>query len=288
MTSRTIPVLGLRTRVIEIDGGAAGDPLVLVHGVGGWAETWRAVMPPLAASGRRVIALDLPGFGESERPRRVRYFAPKEAFYPRFVLAAMDQLGIERAHLGGQSMGGSIVLMTAVSAPERTRSVVVVAPGGFRREVALYLRLCALPGMGIFARLIRPGESAREALRSCYFDVSRITPELYEEAARYGASSFPEFVRALAQGLNLRGIRPALREAWIAQATRYAGPALVIWGREDRVIPVTHLDGVREILPHAQVRILERCGHIAMAECPDEFVAATVPFLERAESAVAA
>ena len=197
MESRTITVEGLRTRVLDenVD-GATGDPILLVHGVGGWAENWRAVIRPLAASRRRVVALDLPGFGASARPGRVRYFSGEKAFYPRFVLGAMDVLGISRAHLGGQSMGGAIVAITAVTAPERVRSMMLVAPGGLGREVALYLRLCALPGMGLVARLPRSPSAARAALESCYFDVSRITPELYAEAERYGGPSFPEFVRA--------------------------------------------------------------------------------------------
>jgi pimeloyl-ACP methyl ester carboxylesterase len=241
-------------------------------------------MRPLAASGRRVIALDLPGFGESERPGRVRYFASGDAFYPRFVLGAMDALGIDRAHLGGQSMGGSIVLMTAITAPERTRSMVLVAPGGFGREVALYLRLCSLPGMGFLARLPRPRTAAHEGLRSCYYDVSLITPELYLESERYGNPSFPEFVRTMAQGLDLGGVRPALRDEWIVRASSYRGPALVLWGRDDRVIPISHLDGVKALLPDAEVGVLERCGHLAMAERPAEFLAATLPFLDRSEA----
>jgi pimeloyl-ACP methyl ester carboxylesterase len=290
MESRTITVDGLRIRVLEEGPGAGGQrpPIVLVHGVGGWAENWRAVMRPLAASGRRIVALDLPGFGASARPGRVRYFSSEKAFYPRFVIGAMDALGISQAHLGGQSMGGAIVVMTALTAPERTRSMVLVAPGGFGRDVALYLRLCALPGMGLLARLPRPRNAARAGLESCYHDVSRITPELYEEAERYGGPSFPEFVRTMAQGLDLRGVRQALRDEWIARSSSYRGPALVVWGREDRVVPITHLDELHQLLPEAEVRIIERCGHLAMAERPDEFLAAALPFLDRVETTDAA
>src|SRR5206468_3007728 len=88
------------------------------------------------------------------RPRRVRYFGPDEAFYPRFVIAAMDVLGIERAHIAGNSMGGAVAYMTAVTAPSRTRSLVLVAPGGLGRDVAFFLRACSLPGFGLVARRI--------------------------------------------------------------------------------------------------------------------------------------
>src|SRR5213593_5076248 len=122
MEPRTITVEGLRVRVVIEDRGGARDPVVLIHGVGGWAETWRPVVAPLAAAGHLVVALDLPGFGESQAPGRVSYFGPEDAFYPRFVLAAMEVLGIPRAHIVGQSMGGAVAYMVAVTAPERTRS----------------------------------------------------------------------------------------------------------------------------------------------------------------------
>src|ERR1700737_1124576 len=105
MEPRTITVEGLRTRVLVEDGGTARGPIALVPGGGGWGGDGRPVMPALASAGRQVIALDLPGFGQSEAPRRVRYFGPEEAFYPRFVIAAMDALGIDRAHIAGNSMG---------------------------------------------------------------------------------------------------------------------------------------------------------------------------------------
>ena len=102
MEPHAIKVLGLRTRVLIADAPAAVGrtlaPVLLVHGVGGWAENWRAVMRPLAATGRRVLALDLPGFGESEAPGRVSHFGPEQAFYPRFVMAALDELGVEWPH----------------------------------------------------------------------------------------------------------------------------------------------------------------------------------------------
>jgi pimeloyl-ACP methyl ester carboxylesterase len=289
MEPRTITVEGLRTRVLVEEGrGATREPIVLIHGVGGWAENWRPVMADLASTGRQVLALDLPGFGQSERPQRVRYFGPDEAFYPRFVIAAMDVLGIERAHIVGNSMGGAVAYMTAVTAPLRTRSLVLVAPGGLGRDVAFFLRACSLPGFGLVARLPRPRRAAREGLRTCFYDAGRISPELYEEADRYANNSFPEFVRALSAGVGIRGVRRHLREAWVARASLYTGPALVVWGREDFVLPLRHLADVHATLPQAQVALIERCGHMPQAERPEEFLAATLPFLELAEQVAAA
>src|SRR3989454_3471817 len=200
MESRTITVEGLRTRVVVEDGGVGRDPIVLIHGVGGWAETWRPVVAPLAAAGHRVVALDLPGFGESQAPGRVSYFGPEDAFYPRFVLSAMEVLGIPRAHIVGQSMGGAVAYMIAVTAPDRTRSLVLVAAGGLGQEVAFYLRACTLPGIGLLARLPRPKNAARDALRTCFFDAGGIPEEVYEEAGCHGHGTFSGFIPAISWG----------------------------------------------------------------------------------------
>src|SRR5207302_6304343 len=224
----------------------------------------------------------------SEQRWRDRADGPAEAFSPRCVIAAMDVLGIERAHIAGNSMGGAIAYMTAVTAPMRTRSIVLVAPGGLGRDVAFFLRACSLPGFGLVARLPRPRRAARDVLRTCFYDAGRITPELYEEAERYGNSSFPEFVRALSAGVGIRGVRRSLRDAWVARSALYTGPALVVWGREDFVLPLRHLGDVHATLRQAQIALIDRCGHMPQAERPDEFLAATLPFLDRAEQAAAA
>jgi pimeloyl-ACP methyl ester carboxylesterase len=284
----TIRVMGLRTRVLSAGEASGRDGVLMIHGVGGWAENWREVMEPIARSGRRAVAVDLPGFGESEAPGRVSHFGPRDAFYPRFVLALMDELGMPAAHLVGSSMGGAVAYTTAVTAPERARSLALVASGGLGQDIALFLRLATLPGIVLGAKLFgRPGHG-REVLRQCFFDARRIPAALYEEVDRYGLAAFPEFVRALRSGVTLRGVRPALRSHWIAQAVRYRGPVLVVWGREDAVIPIAHLAGAKEVFPQAEARIVEGCGHLPMIERTDEFLAALLPFIERAEGRAAA
>src|SRR5438270_4099123 len=159
-----IDVMGLRTRILTRGDARVGDPLVLIHGVGGWAENWREVMGPLAATGRRVIAVDLPGFGESERPARVRHFGPDDPFYARFTVALLDALAIRSAHVVGSSMGGAVAYMTAVSAPDRVRSLTLAASGGLGTDIAFFLRVATLPGMTTLARLVGRPSHGREVL----------------------------------------------------------------------------------------------------------------------------
>ena len=286
--SSTISVMGLRTRVLTAgDQASSGTPVLLIHGVGGWAENWREVMEPIAASGRRAIAVDLPGFGESEAPGRVAHFGPNNAYYPRFVLALMDALELPAAHLIGSSMGGAVAYMAAVSAPERTRSLTLVASGGLGRDIAIFLRLATLPGMIAVAKVFGRPRQGREVLRSCFFDASRIPDTLYAESERYGFDSYPEFVRALRSGVTIRGVRRQVREHWLKKARDYAGPVLAIWGREDAVLPIHHLAGAKDVFPQAESHVIERCGHLPMIEQTEEFLAATLPFLDRAERATA-
>ena len=282
----TMTVMGRRARVLT-SGDAHGEPVVLIHGVGGWAENWRAVMAPIAASGRRAIAVDLPGFGESEAPGNVAHFGPADAFYPSWVLALMDEMKIDRAHLVGNSMGGAVAYMTAVTAPERVPSLSLLASGGLGRDVPLFLRIVTVPGMITLARMFGNPRQGRQVLRTCFFDASKIPDELYEESERYGYSSFPEFVRALRSGATLRGIRGALIDHWVDLAPRYDAPVLVVWGREDAVLPIHHLAGAKDVFPQAELRVIERCGHLAMIEQTEQYLAAQLPFWDRAEQAIA-
>ena len=185
-------------------------------------------------------------------------------------------------------MGGSVAYMAAVTAPQRTSSLALVASGGLGTDIALFLRLATLPGTVTLARVFGRPRHGRDVLRTCFFDPARIPATLYEEAERFGFASYPEFVRALRSGVTIGGVRRSLREHWVAQAPRYRGPVLVVWGREDAVLPIGHLQGAKGVFPQAEVQIIERCGHLPMVERPDAFLAALLPFIDRADAAAAA
>jgi len=282
-----ITVMGRTARVLSTGDDARGDPVLLIHGVGGWAENWREIMEPIALSGRRAIAVDLPGFGESDAPGDVSHFGPKDAFYPQWVVSLMDALNVDRAHIVGNSMGGAVAYMAAVTAPQRFPSLTLVASGGLGRDIAFFLRLATLPGMVALARLVGDRGQGRQVLRSCFFDATRIPETLSEEADRYGFASFPEFVRALRSGVTFGGVRAPLLAHWVDLASRYESPVLVVWGREDAVLPIHHLSGAKDVFPQAELRVIERCGHLPMIERTDEYLAIQLPFLDRAEQAVA-
>lgn len=282
MDERTIVVDGSRVRVIEqAPREERDDPVLMIHGLGGWAENWREIVPAVAESGRRAIAIDLPGFGASERARRSRYFDPDDPFYPPFVFAALDALGVQRTHLAGHSYGGAVAYTAAVSRPERVRSLTLVAPGGLGTYLLREFRLLTLPGMELLARLRRSRRITRELVHSCFHDPSRCPEGVIDEAHRYGSTAVGEMIRSLRASVSLRhGVREEIRRPWIERAPQYQGPALIIWGREDRIVPVAVLGEARQLAPQAEVRVITSCGHLVMIERSEEMLAAFLPFLD--------
>ncbi len=285
MQSSTISVCGSRIRVIE---AGTGDHAVLfVHGLGGWAENWHEVLPAIAASGRRAIAFDLPGFGDSTPVRRPRYFDPRGAYYADVVDGVRSALGLERPHLVGHSLGGAIAYVAAVSHPESFSSLTLVAPGGLGPEIARSLRLASVPLLPYLVRLVRPRELSRAALESCFHDPERIPDHLLSELGRYHVR-YRETLRVLRTVATARGVKRSLRNGWIPRAARFTAPVLVIWGRQDGVVPPTQARVLGAVFPNAELRFIERAGHLVMAERPDEFAALLIPFLERAEHTIEA
>jgi pyruvate dehydrogenase E2 component (dihydrolipoamide acetyltransferase) len=281
----TIAAAGSRIRVIE--DGMGEQAVLFVHGVGGWAENWSEAIERVAASGRRGVAFDLPGFGDSTKVDGARYFDPREPFYPAVVDGVRRALGLERPHLVGHSLGGGIVAVTAVVHPESWRSMTLVAPGGFGPDIALFLRVFSLPFMGITTWLPRPASAGRAVLESCFYDRAKIPAHLYEESARYDRT-YPETLRVMRAVATFRGVRRSLREAWLARAGEYRGPVQVVWGRQDGIIPASHVDELKRAYPDAELHVIDDAGHLVMPEQPDAFAGALLPFLDRVERGSAA
>ncbi|HVR88688.1 MAG TPA: alpha/beta fold hydrolase [Candidatus Limnocylindria bacterium] len=277
MRTSTIEVLGSRIRVIE---AGSGEPAVLfVHGVGGWAENWAETIATVAATGRRAVAFDLPGFGDSSAVSGARYFDADRPFYALVVEGVRQVLGLERPHLVGHSLGGGIAFITAVTYPNAYRSLTLVAPGGLGAEIALFLRALSIPVLALTARLPRPKRWGKAVLRSCFHDPSRVPAHLYAEGERYDRT-YPETLRVMRHVATLRGVRPALRRDWIGRAGAYGGPVLVIWGRDDAIVPAAHAAAIRGLFPDVEVRVIDDAGHLVMSERPDAFAAALLPFLD--------
>nr|BAM76235.1 2-hydroxy-6-oxo-6-phenylhexa-2,4-dienoate hydrolase [Janibacter sp. TYM3221] len=266
LQSRTISARGIDTTYYD---AGVGDPVVLIHGSGpgvsAWAN-WRNTMGPLAEH-HRVLALDLVGFGTTERPDDVWYSLRT---WVEHVVGFLDALGIERASLVGNSLGGRIALGLSSDHSERVdRMVLMGSPG-----------LGMTPTEGLAAlRAYQPSYEAMHDLLCTYFavDTSIITPELVQ--ARYEASAAPGaheayrsmFLDPKHAGSDL-GIEPEV-------VSRIVAPTLVVHGREDRVVPLEVGITMARALPNADLHVFSRCGHWTQIERPDEFNAVVDQFL---------
>jgi pimeloyl-ACP methyl ester carboxylesterase len=221
-------------------------------------------MPGLAAH-YRVVAIDLNGFGYTERPRDLESYT-KEG-QGKLVLEVMDALGIERAHLVGHSYGGGITLWLASRHPERLRSMVLVdrsAPtfSDDRRSRAASLG----PVTRLFVRsvVLRPSTVRKALLRSVYDD-SLVTPEL---------------VQAYYDRIRIEGVLDAYHGLTAPRRTPADRvPALILWGEEDELISIAAGRRAGATL-HAAFVAFPKTGHMPMEERPEEWLRAVLPFLK--------
>lgn len=243
-----------------------GPAVVLVHGLGGFAESWRHTVQALAPR-NTVVALDLPGFGRSAKPR-ARYGL---GFFADVVGGLLDALGISQASLVGHSLGGAVALTFALTRPSRVDRLALVAslvPGFYR--LSLPYRVAVLPVLGDLLALGRAGPLYRAAIARCFHvpapaEVDFLVGHAYAERTCWTAR--------LAFLATLRHAREDLVTRAADYRRAIAGldmPVLLVHGRQDRVIPAESCRLAAAALPRAEVRWLDECGHFPHLERPAE------------------
>ena len=256
---------GVRVRYVR---AGSGPSVVLLHGFASSLYTWKDVLPALAAD-HDVIALDFPGFGGSQVPRPL-----DAATFPGVVLAVMDQLGVRRASLVGNSLGGAVAVGIAADHPERVDRLVLVDSAGFNfapRDRPLLLRLVGAPGMAsLLERLPIRRRMVEAGLRQVFANDALVTRERVDE---YTVPMLrPGAVRAASEVLG----RLAPSEFPVA---RVRVPTLVIWGREDRWIPLAHAGRFVAAIPGSRLEVIDACGHVPQEEQPAAVAALLARFL---------
>jgi pimeloyl-ACP methyl ester carboxylesterase len=270
-----------------------GAPLVLLHGLGASSSVWHVLTPHLAAR-HRILALDLPGSGDSPLPplHRVR-----GSWYRDLVCGFVEKVAGPATVLVGHSMAGGLALLAGLESPQLFSALGAVAPAGLGQEMPLGLRLGALPAVGpVMATLVPAAFRALGPRRIEWLLRRRIAPDgdgdavlpLLREAIRtYGN---PDAVRAhyrfLREAATFRGQRARYQFAHRLHELRL--PTLVVWGALDRVLPVTHARRAQAAGSGIEVRVLPECGHVPQLECPDRLASLLQDFIARsaARSAV--
>lgn len=243
-----------------------GAPVLLLHGLGGFAAVWRHNVPSLGRHAM-AIALDLPGFGRSSKPPGPYPLA----FFTRTIEAFRRTLGLDHLTLVGHSLGGAVAVAYALACPSRVERLALVGAvvPGFGYRVSWVYRLLAARGVGeLVGGLLWPG-LLRAGLARCF---DRVEPDEIDFLVRAG---YPIRTSPEGRAAFLSTLR-SMRADFAREGDRYrerlaclALPVLLIHGRQDRVVPPAHATTVAAHLPNAAARWLEGCGHFPQIEHRD-------------------
>ncbi|HKX81865.1 MAG TPA: alpha/beta fold hydrolase [Nitrososphaera sp.] len=251
---------GIRVRTME---KGRGSPVLLVHGLGGSIDSWRYNIDALSR-GARVFALDLPGFGQSDKPL-IDYTVE---FYRDFMIKFIGRFGLQNTSIVGSSLGGQIAAELAIARPDLVGRLVLVSPAGalprsFRPTAALkrYVKVTS-------------ARSPKEVAQALYAVDKKPVDDAYAEQV-FERMSQPGAREAFHSALKESASAPRLG----SRLGRISSPTLLLWGKEDIMIPA------RFAWPYLRMKnsravLLERCGHRPHAERPEIFNALVLGFLK--------
>ncbi len=240
--------------------GGRGAPVVLVHGLGGRAEDWANLMPQLSSAGYHVYAMDLLGYGRSDRPASASYSIAEEA---EIVEAFLTKLQLDKVALGGWSMGGWVAGRVALDDPQRISKLMLFDAAGVE---------------------FTPG-----------FDASDFTPGTPEGLQRLYALLMPHPER-MPDFLVRDMLRRGRKTNWVTKRSvqsMFAGsdlldarlrelkmPVLIVWGKDDHLLPPSMGIAMHQAIPQSALELFDGCGHLAPGQCADRIGPKVLEFLK--------
>lgn len=253
-----VTVFGAKIHYVEAGSGAT---VILVHGLADDASVWDSIIPQLAAK-FRVIALDQIGFGGSDKP----LLSYRVSTFVDFLDGFLSELKIQHASLVGNSLGGWVTAACALAHPERVERLVLSDAAGY----------------AALAKTMDP--RALSALRSASRDDIRYLGPLTFHDKRFYQDvdiAFKERVTAGDSYTDSQVIDSMIRgdDVLDNRLGTIHRPTLIIWGREDKLIPLSFAERFHQEIASSQLRIIDNCGHVPQLECPSEYAAAVLQFL---------
>jgi pimeloyl-ACP methyl ester carboxylesterase len=243
-----------------------GPPVVLLHGLGGSKISWLPALSALAPR-YRLIVPDLPGHGESDKPR-TDYTA---RYYARVTRLLMDALGAPRAVIAGNSLGGRVAIELALRAPDRVRALVLLSPAipGFRVRYVMGFTRVVPSELGRIPFPLRE-RWMQLAVRRLFANPDALPEEGYLAAADEFIRVYRDAAARMAFFDSLRHLVTEPSKAFWGRVRRIRVPALVLWGTADRLVPVRLAPRLADALPEAELVILPEVGHVPQFEVPDD------------------
>lgn len=254
----------------------SGKPMLLIHGLGASSYTWHAIIPELAKT-RRVIALDLKGFGNSDKPLDDAYSIADQAKLVRDYIRRRD---LRDLTVVGHSFGGAVALAVALEDAEQTNAriskLVLIDSVAYRQPIPLFFRILSTPVLGALSMsLVPPEVQTSRALAMAYHHDWKVSPET---VANYAGPLYSEGGRhALARTIDSLINQDA--EGFAARYRTLKTPALLIWCAHDRIVPLRFGKRLYRDLPRAEIDVIEECGHIPQEEQPGETIQAIRKFV---------
>ncbi|HEX2294949.1 MAG TPA: alpha/beta fold hydrolase [Actinomycetota bacterium] len=262
-------------------GPESAPPLLLLHGLGASKASWLTVVPSLARH-HRVIAIDLPGFGSTSKPRG-RYDAP---WFATHVLSFMEVTGLRGALVAGNSMGGRVAMEVAMREPRMVRAIACLCPvAAFYERPFLWAARMARPEAGIFAARL-PRAYLAEQLRRLFSEPSRLHDDWYEAAIDDFLQTWRRPTARMAFFASLKNIyvdEPHGAAGFWARLAKLKVPALYVYGRQDVLITPRFGGRVAKALPQAKVEVWDDCGHAPQLEHPERTAKAMLDFFAEAK-----
>jgi pimeloyl-ACP methyl ester carboxylesterase len=256
-------------RIAYRDAGQ-GEALLLIHGMAGSSATWRAILPQLAKR-YRVVAPDLLGHGESDKPRG-DYSLGAFAVWLRDFL---DELGITRVTVVGQSLGGGVAMQFVYQHPDYCERLVLISSGGLGPDVGVILRLLSAPGAELVLPIVAPkpvlkvGNKVKSWLSSAGIQSPRGAEMWSAYSSLSDRQTRQSFLRTLRSVVDYRGQAvSALSRLKLQQGL----PVMAIWGDRDDIIPVEHAYAAQAAREGSRLEVLPGVGHFAQVEAPMQVV----------------
>lgn len=249
----------------------SGKPLVLIHGYGSSTYSWKDVVEPLAKT-NRVIALDLKGFGFSDKPEGDYSRVAQAEVVARFL----EKLRIEKAWIAGNSMGGEIAANLAIRHPDKIYGLVLIDSAGIRipgkSSVAPWYTTAPVVGPFLTAVALTSDGIVKQGLEKSFFDDSLVTSE------RVAAYSLPLTTRS-GQAAAIAARRQFSEGNIESKLGSISAPTLLIWGRHDEIIPLDSGERMKRLIPGSELVVLEKCGHVPQEEMPEKVVKLVTEFI---------
>lgn len=261
-----VKVGDINTRYWQV--GTKGSAIVLIHGFAASVEDWALNVNALAKN-HRVYALDLVGFGRSDKPD-IKY---NGSLLAKFIKDFMHTQNLDKAIIMGHSLGGAIALHFTIEYQDMVDKLILVGSGGFDKKVTFNLRLLSAPVIGDIIMHFLNRKLLTKFMRQMAYHQDVISEQLIEPFVQiFQLPGTKKSMLAISRGhMNIFGVKADALKLILANLANIKVPTLLVWGKQDPVVPIAHANFAMQHLPNAELHVFDQCGHLPQMEYPEQF-----------------